>query len=128
MFKGLANLGNLGQMLKQAQQMGSRLQGLNDELKQKRATGSAGGGLVEIDVNGLAEALAVRIDPSLFAKGDREMVEDLVLAAINAAQAKARQLHAEAMQGMTAGLDMAGFEDAISKITGGGSPPPPASP
>ena len=97
-FKGLGNLANLGALMKQAQEMGGKMQAIQEELKTKRATGAAGGGLVEVDVNGLAEVLAVRIDPSLVEKGDREMIEDLLPAAFNAAQQKAKQMHAEAMQ------------------------------
>ena len=88
MFKGLGNLANIGALMKQAQEMGGRMQAIQDELKTKRATGAAGGGLVEVDVNGLGEVLAVRIDPSLVEKGDREMIEDLLPAAFNAAQAE----------------------------------------
>ena len=64
--------------MKQAQEMGGKMQAAQDELKTKRATGAAGGGLVEVEVNGLGEVLAVRIDPSLVEKQDREMIEDLL--------------------------------------------------
>ena len=84
-FKGLGNLANFGALMKQAQEMGGRMQALQEELKTKKATGSAGGGLVEVDVNGLSEVLAVRIDSSLVEKGEREMIEDLLPAAFNAA-------------------------------------------
>jgi nucleoid-associated protein EbfC len=116
MFKGLGNLANLGQIMKQAQEMSSRMQSMQEELRTKRAMGAAGGGLVEVDVNGLAEVLAVRIDPSLVAKGEREMIEDLLPAAFNAAQQKARQLHAEAMQAITGGLPIAGLPDALAQL------------
>ena len=104
--------------MKQAQEMGGRMQALQEELKTKRATGSAGGGLVEVDVNGLGEALAVRIDPSLVEKGEREMIEDLLPAAFNAAQAKAKQMHAEAMQALAGGMPIAGLSDALSQLDG----------
>jgi hypothetical protein len=118
-FKGLGNLANLGALMKQAQEMGTRMQAMQEELRGKRATGAAGGGLVEVDVNGLAEVLAVRIDPSLVERGDREMIEDLLPAAFNAAQQKARQLHAEAMRSVTGGLSLPGLEDAISQLAAG---------
>lgn len=120
MLKGLGNLANIGALMKQAQEMGGRMQAMQDELRAKRATGTAGGGLVEVEVNGLAEVLAVRIDPSLMEKQDREMVEDLLPAAFNAAQQKARQMHAEAMQSIAGGLPMGGLQDALSQLTGGG--------
>lgn len=128
MLKGLGNLANLGSIMKQAQEMGGRMQAMQEELRAKRATGSAGGGLIEVDVNGLADVLAVRIDPSLIAKQDREMIEDLLPAALNAAQQKARQMHAEAMQAITGGLPLGGLQDALSQFTGGGSDPDSNSP
>ncbi len=118
MLEGLGNLANLGSIMKQAQEMGTKLQGLNEELKTKRATGAAGGGLVEVEVNGVGAVLAVRIDPSLIEKGDREMIEDLLPAAFNQANAKAKELHAEAMRSMTDGLELPGLDEALSKLTG----------
>jgi DNA-binding YbaB/EbfC family protein len=120
LLKGLGNLANLGSIMKQAQEMGSKLQGLNEELKTKRATGSAGGGMVEAEVDGLGALLSVRIEPSLIEKGDREMIEDLVPAAVNQAVARAKQLHAEAMQAMTGGLELPGLDQALSNLTGTG--------
>jgi DNA-binding YbaB/EbfC family protein len=120
-FKGLGNLANLGSLLKQAQEMGGRMQALQNELRAKRATGAAGGGLVEVDVNGLSELVAVRIDPSLVAKGEREMIEDLLPAAYLAAQQKARELHAEAMQSLAGGANLPGLNEALSQLAGGDS-------
>jgi hypothetical protein len=122
MFKALGNLANLGALMKQAQEMGNKMQAMSEELKTKRATGSAGGGLVEVEVNGLAEVVAVRIDPSLIAKQDREMIEDLLPAAFNAAQEKAKRLHAEAMESLAGGMQVPGLQDALSQFT----VPPPA--
>ena len=118
MFKGLGNLANIGALMKQAQEMGGKMQAIQEELKTKKATGAAGGGLVEVDVNGLSDVLAVRIDPSLVEKGEREMIEDLLPAAFNAAQAKAKQMHAEALQGLAGGLPMGGFADILSQLPG----------
>jgi DNA-binding YbaB/EbfC family protein len=117
-FKGLGNLANIGALVKQAQEMGGKMQAIQEELKTKKATGAAGGGLVEVDVNGLSEVLAVRIEPSLVEKGEREMIEDLLPAAFNAAQAKAKQMHAEALQGLAGGLPMGGFADILSQLPG----------
>ena len=108
MFKGLGNLANLGSLIKQAQQMGGRLQQISEELKTRRADGTAGGGMVTVEVNGVGEVLSCRIDPSLIAAGDRELIEDLLPAAVNQALAKAKQLHAEAMKSMTDGSRHAG--------------------
>src|SRR5437868_13460110 len=119
-FKGLGNLANIGALVKQAQEMGGKMQAIQDELKTKKATGAAGGGLVEVDVNGLSDVLAVRIDPSLVEKGEREMIEDLLPAAFNAAQAKAKQMHAEALQGLTGGLPIGGVADILSQLPNSG--------
>jgi hypothetical protein len=118
MFKGL---GNLAGMLKQAQQMGSRLQELNQTLRTQRAEGAAGGGMVTVEVNGLGEVLACRIDPSIAA--DREMIEDLVPAAVNAALGRAKQLHADAMRSMTDCMNLPGLDEMLSQVTGGEMPP-----
>ena len=114
MFKGLGNLSNLGSFLKQAQQIGSKMQGLADELKTRRATGSSGGGLVTIEVNGVGEVLTCRIDPSL--AGDRELLEDLVPAAVNQALEKAKELHAEALKSMTQGLETPAFQNMLNEL------------
>ncbi len=116
MFKGLTNLAGLR---KQAQEMGCKMQGINEQLKSQRASASVGGGMVEVEVNGLGEVLHVKIDPTLVEKGDREMIEDLLPAAINQASAKAKQLHAEAMGALTAGLNVPGLNEAIAEMTGG---------
>lgn len=116
MFKGLGNLANLGNLMKQAQEMGGKMREINEELKAKRVTGSAGAGMVEVDANGVGEILAVRIDPSLMAKQDREFIEDLLPAAINAAQQKVKELYAEQMQSLTGGLDLPGLGDALGQF------------
>lgn len=123
MFKGLGNLANVGALLKQAQEFGGKMQAIQEDLKTRRAIGAAGGGLVEVEVNGLGEALAVRIDPLLIEKNDREMIEDLLPAAFNSAQQKAKALHAEAMQSLTGGIPLPGLQDALSQLTGGGPAP-----
>lgn len=122
MFKGLGNLANIGQMMQQAQEVGSKMQAMEESLKSQRATGSAGGGMIEVDVNGAADVLAVRIDSSLIEKQDKEMIEDLLPAAINAAKEKANQLRAEAMQEITGGMNLPGLGDAMAKFTGGDTP------
>ena len=116
MFKELSGLGSL---LKQAQAMSGRMQEVAEQLRNRRATGSAGGGMVEIEVNGLVEVLRCKIDPGLFAQGDRELLEDLVAAAVNDASTKAKALHAEAMRSVTGGLNVPGLDQALGKLLGG---------
>lgn len=119
MFKGLGNLANLGSMLKQAQQMGTKLQGISEQLKTQRTSGTAGGGMVSVEVNGVGEVLKCRIDPSLVTAGDRELIEDLLPAAINQAFAKAKDLHADAVRSLTSGMDVPGLDEMMSQFTGG---------
>ncbi|MCH2113993.1 MAG: YbaB/EbfC family nucleoid-associated protein [Pirellulales bacterium] len=116
MLKGLGNL------MKQAQEMGGKMQELSAELKTKRVLGSSGAGMVEVEANGLGEVLAVRIDPTLMEKQDRELLEDLLPAAFNAAQDKAKQIHAQHMQSLTGGLSIPGLSDALGQL---GNVPPP---
>jgi len=127
MFKGIANLAS---MLKSAQQVGAKMRQLNEQLRSKRAVGSAGGGLVEIELNGLLEVLRCSIDPKLIEQNDRELLEDLVIAAINQAIAKGRQLHVEAMREITGGLELPGVQEAIEQFAGmgpaGGDSQPPS--
>jgi DNA-binding YbaB/EbfC family protein len=106
-------------MLKQAQQISGRMQELSDELKSKRAVGTAGGDMVQVEVNGLSEVLRCRIDPSLIQQGDTELLEDLLAAAINQALTKAKELNAEAIKSLAGNLDLPGLEDALGKLTGG---------
>ena len=116
MLKGLGNLADLGNIMKQAQEMGGKMQQLTEELKTKRVVGNAGGGLVEVEANGVGEVLAVRIDPTLMEKQDRELLEDLLPAAFNSAQQKAKQLHAERMQELTGGLNLPGLNEALGQM------------
>ena len=97
--------GGLGEMLKQAQQMQENLQRAQEELSSLEVTGSAGGGVVTVTLNGRYQAREVKIDDG-FVSGDREMLEDLVAAAINDAVRKVEELSQERMAGLTAGLNL----------------------
>ncbi len=119
MFKGLANLGSL---LKQAQQIGGQMSRMTEEMKKCRVTGTAGGGMVEIEVNGLMEVLRCRIDPQLITQNDRELLEDLVTAAVNQAISKGKQMHADKVRELTGGLSLpGGLHEALAKFTEAGS-------
>jgi nucleoid-associated protein EbfC len=116
-FKGLANFGEL---IKHARHLGEHMNQVTEEMKKRRVTGSAGGGMVEIEVNGLVEVLHCKIDPQLFAQGDRELLEDLLVAAVNQAIAKSKQMHADAFRDLTGGLPLpGGIQEAMAQFTGG---------
>ena len=118
MFKGLSNIGAL---LKQAQEIGGQMGQISEEMKQRRVTGTAGGGMVEVEVNGLIEVLRCRIDPQLIAQNDCELLEDLVTAAVNQAIAKGKQMHADTVRDLTGGLPLPdALHEALAKFTGAG--------
>lgn len=118
------DLGGIGALLKKAQEMGGKMNAMAGELRSRRTTGSAGGGMVEIEVNGLVEVLRCHIDPQLFAQGDRELLEDMVMAAANQAISKAKQLHAESLKSLTGGLPIPGLEQAMAKFFPGDATEP----
>ena len=95
---------NLGQMMKQAQQMQAKMAELQDRLAESEMTGAAGGGMVQVTMNGKGELRAVKIDPSLLTPADAEVLEDLVVAAANDAKTKVESQVAEEMQKLTGGL------------------------
>jgi DNA-binding YbaB/EbfC family protein len=113
-FKGL---GNLAALMRNAQGITGRIEEVSQELKAKRAKGAAGGGMVEVEVNGLGQVLNVTIDSQLVENNEREMIQDLLPAAINEAASKAKQMHVEAMREMTGGMSLPGLEDVIEKYT-----------
>jgi DNA-binding YbaB/EbfC family protein len=114
-FKGLANLTSL---LRQAHEISGRMKELNQELRTRRATGSAGGGMVEVEINGLLEVLRCHVDKELVEQGDSEMIEDLVTTAVNQAISKARQLHVEAMKSLAGGLEVPGLDAMLGDALG----------
>ena len=97
--------GALGEMMKKAQEMQENLQKAQAELANKEVTGEAGGGMVSVVMRGSHEVSRVKIDPEL-GGGDLEMLEDLIAAAINDAVQKVARSNQEAMQEMTAGMNL----------------------
>ncbi|HKT17895.1 MAG TPA: YbaB/EbfC family nucleoid-associated protein [Stellaceae bacterium] len=97
---------NLGQMLKQAQEMQSRMAELQAQLAGVELTGSAGGGLVHVTLNGKGEMKKVKIDRSLMVADETEVLEDLILAAANDAKSRVEAHVAAEMQKLTGGLQL----------------------
>lgn len=100
----MANPFDLGGLLKQAQALQERLAAAQEELATRTVEGSAGGGMVTVVINGRLQVVSVRIDPSLLEQPDREMLQDLVVAAVNAAVAAAQQMLGQEMGKLTGGL------------------------
>ena len=117
MFKGLGNLGNIACMIKQAQEMGPKMQEAQEKLKQLSVTGTAGGGMVTVHADGLGTVTKIEVDPVITEKADFEMLLDLLPAAINQASQKAKELHAEQMQEITSDLPIPGnLEDTLKNF------------
>ncbi len=97
---------NLGQLMKQAQEMQSRMQAMQEKLAELELEGAAGGGMVKVTINGKSEIRRVKIDPSLADPKEVEVLEDLIVAACNDAKAKVEARVAEEMQKLTGGLNL----------------------
>jgi hypothetical protein len=95
---------DLGGLLKQAQQLQERLASAQDDLAKRSVEGTAGGGMVTVVVNGRLEIVSVRIDPIVLEQPDRDMLQDLVVAAVNAGIRAAQRMMGEEMGKLTGGL------------------------
>ena len=97
---------NLGNMLKEAQKLQSRMTEMQQKLAEMEMSGTAGGGLVNVTLNGRGEMRKIKIDPSLADPNEMEILEDLVVAACNDAKAKIDAYMQEEMGKLTGGLPM----------------------
>ena len=97
MFKGLGGMGDMAKMMKAAQDMQGKMAQLQEDLKAIMVTGESGAGLVKATATAKGELTALDIDPSIFNSDDKEVVEDLILAAIKDAQSKAEERSKEEM-------------------------------
>jgi hypothetical protein len=93
-------------MMQQAQQMQERLQ---KQMGEMRVEASAGGGMVSVTVTGHKQVVAIKIDPEVVSKDDVEMLQDLILAAINDAHRKVDEALASQMQGLMGGMRLPGM-------------------
>ena len=102
-MKGIPNMGNL---MKQAQQFQTKMAKLQEELGQKTIEASSGGGMVTVVVNGQQEVLSIKIDPEVVNQDDVEMLQDLILAAVNDGLTRAKNMVSEEMGKLTGGLNL----------------------
>jgi DNA-binding YbaB/EbfC family protein len=93
-------------LMKQAAELKSKMEAMQAELEHIEVEGTAGGGLVSVTLSGKGEMKAVKIDDSLITPGEKEIVEDLIVAAHGDARRKAETLLQEKMQGLTGGLPL----------------------
>ena len=97
---------NIGNMMKQAQQLQKKMSEAQEKLKSIEVEGSSGGGMVKVIVNAKGDIKKIDIDKSLFDPKEKEITEDLVLAAINDAKNRAENVAAEEMKNLTGGISL----------------------
>lgn len=103
------NKGGVGNMMKQVQQMQAKMEKVQAELEQMEIEGAAGGGMVKVIVNGKSEVRSITIDPSVVEKEEVDMLQDMIMAAINNAHQKAQEIQSEKMSAVTGGLNIPGL-------------------
>jgi len=106
MLKGLGGLGDMAGMMKKAKEMQTKMAEMQEELNTLTVTGESGAGLVKATATAKGDLTALDIDPSIFNSDDKEVVEDLILAAIKDAQGKAAEKSQEEMGKLTEGLGL----------------------
>jgi DNA-binding YbaB/EbfC family protein len=109
------------QAMKQAQAIHGRMGEMQAKLADVRVEGSSGGGMVAVTADGQQRVLTCRIEPSLIAGGDREMIEDLVCSAVNQAIERSREAAASQMASLMEGFDLPGVKEALSGLSFPGS-------
>ena len=97
---------NLGQMMKQAQEVQQKMANMQEELAAMEVVGKSGGGMCQVTLNGKGQAKKVLIDPALVKPEDAEVLEDLLVAAINDAKGKSEEIMREKMQDLTGGIPL----------------------
>lgn len=106
MFKGLGQMGDMAKMLKSAQELQTKVVALQEEMDRMTVEGQSGAGLVKATATYKGELKGLDIDPSIFNPDEKEVVEDLILAAIKDAQQKAQAANQAEMANLTEGLGL----------------------
>ncbi len=96
-------------LMKQAQQMQRKMEEMKNELAKKEIKVSSGGGMIEITVNGQQEINEIKIEPDVIDVNEKEMLEDLILAAVNEALRQSKELAAQEMSKLTGGANIPGL-------------------
>jgi DNA-binding YbaB/EbfC family protein len=100
---------DMGNMMKQLQKMQLKMQEMQAELENATVEASAGGGMVKVVVNGKHDIVSITIDPEVVDKDDVEMLQDLIVAAVNQAREKVQEMQSEQMSKLTGGLSIPGL-------------------
>ncbi len=106
MLKGLGGIGDMAKMMKAAQEMQTKMAQMQEDMHNVIVTGESGAGLVKATCTAKGELKSLDIDPSIFNSDDKEVVEDLILAAIKDAQAKATERAQQEMGRLTEGMGL----------------------
>ena len=100
--------GNMGDLMKKAQQMQTKMKEAQEKLGDIEVEGTSGGGMIKTSLDGNGQLKAIKIDPSLVDAGEIDVLEDLIVAAINDGKTKAEEQAAEAMSKVTGGMGLPG--------------------
>jgi len=100
---------NMNKLMKQAQQMQAKMAKMQEELEEKTVEATAGGGVIKVVVNGKQELLDIKIEPDAVDPEDVEMLEDLILAAVNEGMRKVQEMVSAEMSKLTGGMNIPGM-------------------
>lgn len=105
----MKGLGNLANIMKQAQQMQQKLSEIQEELEREQISASSGGGMVNVTMNGKQKITSIQIDPQIVNPDDVNMLQDLIQIAVNEAQDRVQEMVKERMSSLTGGLSIPGI-------------------
>ncbi len=100
---------DMSKIMEQAQQMQQKMKQIQDDLAKKTIVGSAGGGMVQVTVNGQGDVLGIEIEKQLISEDESQMLQDLIVAATNDGLRKAKELSKQELGSLTGGLDLPGL-------------------
>ncbi|HEX9878987.1 MAG TPA: YbaB/EbfC family nucleoid-associated protein [Candidatus Binatia bacterium] len=109
MAKSFGGIGNMGNLLKQAQEVQSKVAQIQQEMAQKTVEASSGGGMVQVSVSGQFALSSIKIDPAVVNPQDIEMLQDLIQAAVNEGVRRAKEMVSEEMSKLTGGIKIPGL-------------------
>ena len=108
-FPGAGNMGNMGKMMKEAKKVQERIVQMQEELKEREIEASSGGGAVVVVINGKQELKSIKIKPEAVDPEDVEMLEDLILTAVNEGVKASQDMVSEEMAKITGGFNIPGL-------------------
>ena len=110
-MKGLGSLANIGNLMKQAQQMQQKMAEVQEGLERKTVTVTSGGGMITVTMNGKQKITAIKIAPEIVNANEVDMLQDLILIAVNEAQNRIQEVIKEEMTSVTGGISIPGLTE-----------------